>query len=84
MVKIKIMFLGEIARRAAIKECHMDVSTDLEFAVNEVREVVISRVGDNTLFSIIINGKSYALMKESISKIVDGDVFAIVPVILGG
>jgi len=84
MVQVKVKFYGPVGGRLGIKEMEMDVETDIDKAVGAVKDVIVSKAGNDVLFNILVNGVSYSAAKKDGSDIKQGDEIAVIPVTLGG
>jgi len=84
-VKVKVEFLGLVARKVNEKEMDMEVPLDARAAVAKIEEIIRERAGERLLFNILINGVSYLILEQTEGVIIkEGDVFQVVPSVLAG
>ncbi len=79
---VKIKFFGPIADKAGIKEMTALISSEREAGLADVTRLVKEKVGDQILYTILVNGRSAYLNKEQ--AFTEKDEFIIVPIVLGG
>lgn len=84
-VKVKVEFLGLIARKVNQKEMEIVVSRNPSAAVAKIEEIIRGRAGERLLFNILINGISYMVLEQTEGLAVnEGDIFQVVPSVLAG
>lgn len=79
---VKIKFFGPVADKAGIKEMTASISSDKEKGMEDVTKLVKEKVGEQILYTILINGRSAYLNKDKSFN--DRDEIIIVPIVLGG
>jgi hypothetical protein len=81
-ITVKIKFFGPVADMAGVKEMTAAISSEREAGIEDVKRAVKEKVGDQTLYTILINGRSAYLNNEQLFS--GKDEFVIVPIVLGG
>ncbi|KJS50559.1 hypothetical protein [Desulfosporosinus sp. BICA1-9] len=84
MVKVKVEFLGTISKEVGVKKMDMELDNDIDKAISSLKQVIESRAEKPLLYTVLINGANYAMLKKNGETIKQGDCILIVPVIVGG
>ncbi len=81
---IAVKFLGSIASLAGVEELGMEVDADLRRAAAQVKVRIEEMTGGKVLYNLAHNGVTIARVGADTVPIRDGDLFTVIPVLLGG
>ena len=81
-ITVKISFLGTIAAYMGTKERWVTLHTEREKALEEIKNLVKEKAGDQVLFTMLVNGSSFELNSKPFFE--ETDEFIVIPIVLGG
>ena len=83
MPEVTVRFAATLQTRARTDALRLSVPAKQHEAVQAVKAAVEARIGNDVLYTMVYNEKSIWLADRD-GVIMDGDVYTIVPVVLGG
>jgi molybdopterin converting factor small subunit len=83
-VGIALHYFGTIAKWTGIKKENLEVEEKFETCMGTLRERVNGLTEGKVLYSILYNGSSVSALDPPPRAVKEGDIFTVVPVILGG
>lgn len=86
MVRVTIRFFGSFSRKTSKDKNFIEVglSNELKEAVLVIKKEIEKVIGNDVLYTVILNGKSMSLVTDAGITINDDDEFYVVPISLGG
>lgn len=84
MVNVKVEFLGTISYEVGVKKMDIELDGNIDKAISTLNQEIGRRARKPLLYTVIINGVNYALIRKDNETIKQGDLILIVPVVAGG
>jgi molybdopterin converting factor small subunit len=81
-IAVKIKFFGPVADMAGVAEMTAPINSEREAGMEDVKRLVKEKIGDQMLYTVLINGRSAYLNKDKVFS--EKDEVIIVPIVLGG
>jgi molybdopterin converting factor small subunit len=83
-VSVKLEFFGTIAKLTGIKSEELKADEDFTVCLEQVARRIKELTRGKVLYSILYNGSAVSALDSPPKPVKEGDVFTVVPVILGG
>lgn len=81
---VTVKYFGTVANWVGKKEENLDVPEEFGESLHTVRERIKQLSNGEILYTVLYNGTSIHTVDKSTARVNKGDVFTVVPVVLGG
>lgn len=81
---VTIKYFGTVSKWTGISEEKLETAADFTSSVEKLRKRIEQLTEGKVLYSILHNGKAINTINQETARISEGDIFNVVPVILGG
>lgn len=81
---VTVKYFGTVASWVGKKEENLEVPAEIDASLQTVRERIKELSKGEILYTVLLNGTSIHTVDAASTKINKGDIFTVVPVVLGG
>ena len=86
-VRIKIIFFGAFLKKKQEKEVEINVEDDMNSVLKKIDEIIIERKVEKVSYVLLFNGVNYSIKEKELKEkliLKNGDIFTVVPIVIGG